>query len=117
MKYIFRNKLYQGTRTEIVDQLVVDLRDLLGYQPYDIHKLLKDIPETFDIEIGIDTFRGTKEEILEQFMANIRGVDVIFKYNNQFDLLGICIFGYPGETISTIRSRIIKKVRRIIDEF
>ena len=115
MRYIFRNKLYKGTRAEIKDQLIIDLRDLLGFSPNAINAAFNRIPETYDIEIGIDTFSGTKEEILEQFIK-VQAIAPIVVPSGWARILGVSVYLTAGEHACTIRSKVIEKVKGMIDE-
>ena len=116
MRYIFRNKLYQGTRTEIVDQLYIDLRDLLGWHFTDIHKVLKNIPKTYDIEIGINTFSGTKEKILEQFIKVQAIAPIVSPYGCYLKILGAHVWIPKGDHVGVARTKVIDKVKGMIDE-
>ncbi len=73
MKFMFRNKLYRGTKDEIKGQVIIDLRDLLDYDIEDIKAVVNLIPDTYDFNIGMDTICGTKSEILEQFLRGPKG--------------------------------------------
>ncbi len=116
MKYIFRDKLYQGTRAEIVDQLTIDLRDLLGFSHNAINAVFNRIPETYDIEIGSDTFSGTKKEILEQF-TKVQLIAPIVCHNiTVLTILGITVFLDPGQHVCKARTKVIEKVKGMIDE-
>ena len=44
MKFMFRNKLYRGTKDEIKGQVIIDLRDLLDYDIEDIKAVVNLIP-------------------------------------------------------------------------
>ena len=138
MNFKYDGKKFQGTRAEILKQIEIafpfELID--GYFRYGIEiipvntnytyldhvrmvliKRIQDqVPVDFEIKIGDIVYHGTKEEIKRNFLDAIKEIDVIFKYNNQFDLLGIHIFGYPDETISLIRNRLIVKALEIIKE-
>ena len=116
MRYIFRNKLYKGTRTEIVNQLYIDLRDLLGWQFANIHKVLKNIPETYDIEIGNDTFSGTKEEILEQFIKVQAKAPIVVSSVCWARILGVSVYLTAGDHVDVARDKIIGKVKRLIHD-
>ncbi len=119
-----------GTRAEILEKIetafIFTLRDnilLFGEEEYSVFDdinldAVKDVlvgrikckvPQ--DIKIGDVYYTGTKEEIKRKFLDNIRGV---FQCDRHFELLGVCVFGLPGETISSIRKNIIKKVEKMI---
>ncbi len=116
MKYIFRNKLYKGTRTEIVDQLTIDLRDLLRYTTPFIQMELDKIPETYDFEIGTDTFSGTKEEILEQFVKVQKIAPIVLSSGCYLKILGVHVWVSSGEHVCSVRTKVINRVKGMIDE-
>ena len=116
MIYMFRDKLYKGTRVEIEDQLYIDLRDLLGWQFADIHKELKNIPETYNFEIGIDIFSGTKKEILEQFIRAQKIAPIVCTRSCTLKLLGIPVILNGGEHTCAARTKVIDVVKGMIDD-
>ncbi len=117
MKHIFREKLYQGTRTEIMDQMTIDLRDLLGFGPNEIQQELFKIPKVFEIEIGIDVFSGTKREILDQFIVVQKIAQIVCVSFSTLSILGITVFMKSGEHVDVARDKVIKGVKRIINDF
>ena len=138
MKFEYCDQILIGTRAEILEKIetafVFTLKDnilLLGEEEYSVFdginlSAVKEVlvgrirckvpQDTFDIKIGNIDYNGTKEEIKIQFLMDIEGVDVRFKGNDYFELLGVRVFGHSDETISSIRNRIIKKMIRMIDE-
>ncbi len=117
MKFIFREKMYQGTKPEIKDQLIIDLRDLLGWKPSEIKKVLDRVPMAISIKIGDKVYQGTKEEILKQFNKDQGNVFMVCESFCTFSVLGITTSLVPGEGISEVRRGVLKKVKGMIDEF
>ena len=137
MNFRYAGKDFIGTRAEILEQLktaftfeLVNGNFRYGHEtiPCDfkyahvdfvknilISKIQDQVPqETYHIRIGDQIYHGTKTQIEQTFLDNIKEVDVIFRGNNQFELLGTCVTGKPGYTISMIRGKIITKVKRMI---
>ncbi len=114
MIFEFRSKLYQGTRPEIVEQLVIDLRDLLGYNHKKIQMVLNQIPKTFDIEIGSALFNGTKEEILEQAIAALKIAPVV-SMGCWVDILGLSMYIKKNDHFCSAKDQFIEYIKERID--
>ena len=114
MKFLFREKMYTGTESEIKDQLIVDLRDLLGYNHNQIQKVLDRVIK-IKIKIGIDEFSGTSAEILDQFINAQKIAPIVCESFCNFTVLGVITSMAPGEHICKIRGKVIAKVKRMIE--
>jgi len=115
MKYIFREKLYQGTRAEIVDQLTIDLRDLLDYDAISIARFVNQVPKTYNLETGIDTFSGTKKEIIKQYERAQAHAPVVVKSKCFFTVLGIHVCLDHGDHVNLARAKAIEFVKEKVN--
>ena len=118
MKYMYRDKLYEGTRAEIVELLIIDLRDLLGFDPQFIARALSDVPDTYDIEIGPDKFSGTKAEILDQYkkVQDIAPIVADGIGGTYVTILGIGVYLDRGTQVEEARQLILEKVKQRIND-
>ena len=116
MKFTYKSKIYEGSKEEIENQVTIDLRDLLDYNPGMILKVLKGIPESFDVKIGNEYLSGTKEEILDQFIKVQEIAPIVCECFCTFNVLGIRVSVVPGEHMCVIRKRIISKVKKVIND-
>ncbi len=94
--------------------MYIDLRDLLGWQFADIHKEINKIPKSYDFEVGIDVFSGTKEEILEQAIAASKIAPVV-SLGCWVDILGVSVYIKRGDHFCSAKDQFIEYITRRID--